>query len=138
MALITKLTKKMTFLWIEECQKAQELIKQKYNETLILIFPNSHMESHVYTNASLLVLGFMMSQNLTRKSDKPMVYAFKLLNITKQNYCTIERTLVKKFALHKFKHYLLGNKFGFYVNHMASVYLVNKPKVSRIIDRCFF
>jgi hypothetical protein len=34
------------------------------------------------------------------------------------------------FALHKFKHYLLGNKFVFYVDHMALVYLVNKPQVS--------
>jgi hypothetical protein len=33
------------------------------------------------------------------------------------------------FALHKFKHYLLGNKFEFYVDHMALVYLVNKPHV---------
>jgi hypothetical protein len=31
------------------------------------------------------------------------------------------------FALHKFKHYLLGNKFFFYVDHMAFIYLVNKP-----------
>ncbi len=33
------------------------------------------------------------------------------------------------FSLHKFRHYLLGNKFVFYVNHMALVYLVNKPQV---------
>jgi hypothetical protein len=33
------------------------------------------------------------------------------------------------FALHKFEHYLLGNKFVFYVDHMALVYLVNKPQV---------
>ncbi len=33
------------------------------------------------------------------------------------------------FALHKFRHYLLGNKFVFYVDHMALVYLVNKPHV---------
>ncbi len=39
------------------------------------------------------------------------------------------------FALHKFKHYLLGNKFVFYINHMALVYLVNKPQVSRRIAR---
>jgi hypothetical protein len=39
------------------------------------------------------------------------------------------------FALHKFRHYLLGNKFVFYVDHMALVYLVNKPQVSRIIAR---
>jgi uncharacterized protein (DUF486 family) len=39
------------------------------------------------------------------------------------------------FALHKFIHYLLSNKFVFYVNHMALVYLVNKPHVLRIITR---
>ncbi len=39
------------------------------------------------------------------------------------------------FALHRFKHYLLGNKFFFYVDHMALVYLVNKPQVSGKIVR---
>jgi hypothetical protein len=33
------------------------------------------------------------------------------------------------YSLHKFRHYLLGNLFTFYVNHMALVYLVNKPHV---------
>jgi hypothetical protein len=33
------------------------------------------------------------------------------------------------FSLHKFRHYFLGNKFVFYVDHMALVYLVNKPQV---------
>jgi hypothetical protein len=38
------------------------------------------------------------------------------------------------FALHKFKHYLLGNHFNFLVDYMAFVYLVNKPQVcGRII-----
>ncbi len=39
------------------------------------------------------------------------------------------------FSLHKFKHYLLGNKFVFYVDHMAMVYLVNKPQVLKRITR---
>jgi hypothetical protein len=39
------------------------------------------------------------------------------------------------FTLHKFRHYLLGNKFVFYVDHMALVYLVNKPQVLGIIAR---
>jgi hypothetical protein len=38
------------------------------------------------------------------------------------------------FALHNFIH-LLGNKFVFYVDHMALVYLVNKPRVSRGLVR---
>jgi len=41
------------------------------------------------------------------------------------------KVLLMVFILHKFKHYLLGNKFVFYVDHMALVYLVNKPHVSR-------
>jgi hypothetical protein len=39
------------------------------------------------------------------------------------------------FSLHKFRHYLLNNKFVFYADHMALVYLVNKPQVSRRITR---
>jgi len=30
------------------------------------------------------------------------------------------------YVLHKFKHYLLGNKFLFYVDHMALLYLIIK------------
>jgi hypothetical protein len=33
------------------------------------------------------------------------------------------------------KHFLLGNKIVFYVNHVALVYLVNKPHESRRIRR---
>jgi hypothetical protein len=33
------------------------------------------------------------------------------------------KALIMVFALHKFKHYLLGNKFVFYVNHMTLVLL---------------
>jgi hypothetical protein len=58
------------------------------------------------------------------------MYASKLLNSTEQNYITIEREdLAMVYALHKFRHYLLGNFFVFYVDHMALIYLVNKPQV---------
>jgi hypothetical protein len=86
------------------------------------------VEFHVHTYAFLLAIGVMLSQNVTRKNDQPIVYACRLLNRAKQNYTIIEReTLAMVFSLHKFRHYLLGNKFVFYVDHMALVYLVNKP-----------
>jgi hypothetical protein len=48
------------------------------------------------------------------------MYTFRLLNLTKWNYTIIEReNLIMVYALHKFKHYLLGNQFVFYVDHMA-------------------
>ncbi len=38
------------------------------------------------------------------------------------NYITTQKkVLTMVFVLHKFRHYLLGNKFVFYVNHMALV-----------------
>jgi len=43
--------------------------------------------------------------------------------------------LAMVYVLHKFKHYLLGKQFVFYVDHMALVYLVNKSQVFCIIAR---
>jgi hypothetical protein len=38
------------------------------------------------------------------------------------------------YVLHNFKHYLRGNKFVFYVDHMALLYLAKKPQIlSRIM-----
>jgi hypothetical protein len=78
----------------------------------------------------------MLSQNVIGKTDQPIVYASRLMNITKHNYNTTHReALAMVFALHKLKHYLLGNKLILYVDHMTLVYLVNKPHVLGIIAR---
>lgn len=39
------------------------------------------------------------------------------------------------YALHKFMHYLLGNKFIFYIDHMAFLYLIKKWQVFGRITR---
>jgi hypothetical protein len=84
------------------------------------------VEFHVHIDASLLDVGVMLS--LTGKSDQLVVYAYRLLNMIEYNYNTIEiKALAMGFTLHKFKHYLPNNKLVFYVDHMALVYLVNKP-----------
>jgi hypothetical protein len=94
----------------------------------MLISLNWHVEFHVHIDASLLDVGAMLSWNVTRTSDQPIVYTSRLLNKTQHYYSIIEiKALAMFFSLHKFGHYLLGNKFVFYVDHMALVYLVNKP-----------
>jgi len=88
------------------------------------------MEFHVHTNASNLVVEIMLVQNATKKCDQPIAYASKFLKNAKKNYTTIEREVVAMvYALHKFRHYLLRNKFVFYNNHMALLYLVKKPQL---------
>ncbi len=64
------------------------------------------------------------------------MYASRLLNSTKRNYTTTKKeALIMVYALHKFKHYLLGKWFVFYVDHMALIYLINKPQISSKIVR---
>jgi hypothetical protein len=93
-----------------------------------LINPNWELKFHVHTDTSQLIVGAILAQNLINKFDQLVMYASKLLNSTQINYTTIEKeALAMVYVLHKFKHYLLGNWFSFYVDHMALVYLVNKP-----------
>ncbi len=68
----------------------------------------------MHTNASLLAIGAMLAQNPTDKYDQPIIYAFRLLNKVEHKYITTEReALIIVYALHKFRHFLLGNKFVF-------------------------
>ncbi len=100
MAPIIKLTKNIEiFLQIKECQKAWELIKQKYIEASILISPNQQVEFHVHIDASLLAVGAILSLNAIGKSDQLVMYAFRLLNITKQNYNTIKKEVLTMVLL---------------------------------------
>ena len=39
------------------------------------------------------------------------------------------------YAIKKFKHYLLANKFMFFVDHQALSYLVNKPCLTNCITK---
>ncbi len=137
MVSITKLMRKTKpFVQTTKCQKIQDQIKQKYMEAPIMIPPNWQLEFCVHTNASLLAIGAMLAHNPIGKYDQPIVYASRLLIKVEQNYITIRKeTLVMVYAFHKFKHFLLGNKFVFYVDHMALIYLVYKPHVSRKITK---
>jgi hypothetical protein len=53
----------------------------------------------------------------------------------RNNIITDKKALAMVYALHKFRHYLLGNKFTFYVDHMALMYLL-KPHVFGRLARC--
>lgn len=76
-------------------------MKQKYIEARIFIFPNWDVEFHIHIDVSLLFAGVMLTYNLTRKHDQPIIYASRLLNSANRNYSTIEgEAIVTVFALH--------------------------------------
>jgi hypothetical protein len=58
------------------------------------------------------------------------------MNNVKMNYTTIEKeALAMIYAMKKFKKYLFGNSFTFFMDHQALLYLVNKPIVIGRIAR---
>ena len=60
------------------------------------------------------------------------------LNEAEQNYTTTEREgLGMVYAVKKFRHYLLANKFVFFTDHQELFYLVNKPCSTGRIARWF-
>jgi hypothetical protein len=112
------------------CQSLLNLPKSKL-QVLTLAF-YAYKCCYIFPLKAILGLWISAFQlwKFRKESSRLPMYASRLLNLAKRNYTTIEReTLVMVYALHKFKHHLLGNQFVFYVNHMALVYLVNKPKV---------
>jgi hypothetical protein len=73
-------------------------------------------------------VGAMLAQNPIGKYDQPIVYASRLLNIANHNYTTIEKeTLATIYALHKFRHFRLGNIY-FLCRPMALVYFQLKQE----------
>ena len=134
---ITRLMRKTEeFDWTDRCEGAWVEIKDRYTNAPILIAPRWDLEFHVHTDASDIAVGAMVAQNQTGKCDQPISYASRLLNSAERNYTTTEKeALAMVYALTKYRHYLLGNKLVFYVDHMALVYLVNKPQVSGRIAR---
>jgi hypothetical protein len=74
-------------------------------------------------------MGTLLTHNIIGKSDQLVINVSKLFNDVEQNYSTTKKkTLVMVFTLHKFRHYLLENKFVFYVSQKVLVYLIKKPQ----------
>ena len=130
------LKKDATFFWNEECQKSLDVLKEKMVITPILVFLNWKKEFHVHVDASCIVLGAMLTQANEGELDHPIAFSSKKLSKAEKNYSTTEHEgLAMVYAVHKFRHYLLGGNFKMYINHSELKYLVKKPVLGGKICR---
>ena len=77
-----------------------------------------------------------MSQLDENGREKPISYASRSLNETEKNYSTYEREgLAIVFALKKFRHYPLCQKFKLFTDHEALMHVINNRDPHRRIAR---
>ena len=76
---------------------------------------------------SFFVLGMVLVQLGEGSIDYPISFPNKKLLTTKKNYTMMEKEgLDMVYALHKFRHYMMGRNFKMYIDHSTLKYLVNK------------
>jgi hypothetical protein len=119
------LKKSEVFQWLLECDKVFDILKEKLITTPILIFPNWENEFHVHVDASGISLGSILAQLGDGAMDHPIYFSSRKLSQDERNYKTIEREgLNMIYTLSKFRNYLLGSHFKFFIDHFVLKYLV--------------
>jgi hypothetical protein len=123
-----KLLRKDTkYQWNDECQHSLDTLKEKMVTAPILVFPDWEKTFHVHVDASEIAVGDILVQLGARDLDHSIAFASKKLSDSEQNYNMTEREgLAMVYALHKYKHYLLGKHFKMFTDHSTLKYIVNK------------
>jgi hypothetical protein len=115
------------FQWNEDCQQGLDTWKENMVTPPILVFPDLENTFHVHVDASSIALGAIMVHPGAGELYHPMACARRKLSKSKKNYNTTEREgLAMLYALHNFRHYLLGKHFKMFTDHSSLKCLVNK------------
>ena len=92
--------------------------------------PDWSLPFHLFVDASDIAVGAVLMQEKIKGWFRPIYYASRLMTAAEKDYTVTGReALGMIYALNKFKHYLLGNKVVFHVDHQALLYLLKKPNL---------
>lgn len=125
--LLTNLTRKnVKFEWSEKCQEAFRKLQRCLTSAPVLTIPVPGGGLVVWTDASLSGLGCVLEQH-----DKVVDYGFRQLKPHERNYPVHDLELATVvFALKIWRHYLYGEQFVLYSDHMSLKYLFNQKKLN--------
>ena len=95
---------------------------------MLLSYPNFDKPFEIYTDASDLQLGAVISQN-----GKPVAFYSQKLNPAQTRYTTTKKELLAIIeTLKEFKNILLGQKINIYTDHKKLMYKThNSARVMR-------
>ena len=122
--------KDVPWSWTPVHQAAFDAIKQMLTTAPVLALPDQTPDAApyiVYTDASLVALGAILTQN-----GRPVAYESRALLPAERNYSTTEQEqLAVVHALRTWHCYLEGLQFTVVTDHNPLVYLQTQPHLSR-------
>ena len=127
---------KVPFIWTSIEQDAYECLKKMLTKVPVVQPPDWNKPFHVFVDASDIAIGSALMQLSEPNWYRPVYYASRKLSSAERNYSTTEReALGMIYSVNKFRHYLLGKKFTFHVDHSALLYLVSKQELTGKLAR---
>ena len=123
-ASLTKLTTKEAsrtpFNWSDECEESFVELKRQLCTAPLLAYPKFDREFTLYTDASDVGLGVVLSQHDDSGTERVVAYGSRSLTPRERNYATTEKeALAIHYGTQYFRMYLLGRKFTIVTDHNA-------------------
>jgi hypothetical protein len=126
---LNKLLKKSSvYHWDTKCDEAFDKLKEKLVTAPILAYPDYTKEMIIYTDASNIGLGAILSQEIPDKGEQVIMYASRTLNAAEKNYATTElECLAIIWAVEQFRPYIYGRPFKVVTDHSALRWIMKNP-----------
>ncbi|KAG6610909.1 reverse transcriptase [Phytophthora cinnamomi] len=131
------LKKEAVWNWTTDCQKAFDAVKQGLTEAPILAVSDQDRPFHVVCDASDFAIGCALMQHDHEGRDRVVYYQSRQLKAAERNYPVHDKELLAmKYALAKFRVYLLGSRpFVVYTDHASLRTAVKSPHISQRMVR---
>ncbi|KAG2797770.1 hypothetical protein PC113_g21565 [Phytophthora cactorum] len=131
------LKKEAEWKWTAECQQAFDAVKQGLTEAPILAVADQDRPFHVVCDASDFAIGCAFFMHDHEGRDCVVYYQSRQLKPAERNYPVHDKELLAmKYALAKFRVYLLGSRpFVVYTDHASLRTAVKSPHISQRMAR---
>jgi hypothetical protein len=107
------LKKDTPYKWDEPCVKTFDTLKDELTSAPVLAYPNYEKPFVLYTDACVMGLGAVLSQNDDAGQERPIVFLSRSLTDAEKNYSITElECLAIVWSVKKLHVYLDGSKFN--------------------------
>ena len=120
------LQKDSKFEWKQSCTEAFQALKESLIKAPVMSYPRFDREFIVYTDASNIEVGGVLSQRDDHGHEKVIAYASRTFHGSERNWSTTEKeAYAVVWSLDYFSAYIFGQKVIVYSDHPALQWLRN-------------